>query len=83
MGGSKGLKGMFQSRKFEQSARSDVLQDTLINVVPAWVNMLMLSAAGPIKTLVGACATAAESIDVACSTIKSGDARLVVAGAVR
>ncbi len=35
-------------------------------------NMLMLSSAGPIKTVVGACATAAESVAVGVETIQTG-----------
>lgn len=48
----------------------------------AWVNMLLLSSSGPIKTPVGACATAAASVDIAVETIQSGKARVVVAGGV-
>ncbi|RLN91887.1 hypothetical protein BBJ28_00027186 [Nothophytophthora sp. Chile5] len=42
--------------------------------------MLLLSSSGPIKTPVGACATAAESVDIGADTIKSGKARVVIVG---
>ena len=56
------------------------LQETFINSVPAWVNMLLLSASGPILTPVGACATAAESVAVAVDTIRAGKAAVMLAG---
>jgi fatty acid synthase subunit alpha, fungi type len=59
---------------------SDVLQETFINTVPAWVNMLLLSASGPIVTPVGACATAAESLAVAFDTLRAGKAQVMLAG---
>lgn len=59
---------------------SDVLQETFINTVPAWVNMLLLSASGPILTPVGACATAAESLAVAVDALRAGKAAVMLAG---
>jgi fatty acid synthase subunit alpha, fungi type len=64
----------------EKPIQSDILQETFINTVPAWVNMLLLSSSGPIKTAVGACATAAESVDIAYETIMSGKARIMICG---
>uniref|UniRef100_A0A0D6QVB5 beta-ketoacyl-[acyl-carrier-protein] synthase I n=1 Tax=Araucaria cunninghamii TaxID=56994 RepID=A0A0D6QVB5_ARACU len=46
----------------------------------AWVIMLLLSSTGPIKTPVGACATAVESIDIGYETIVEGKARVVLVG---
>ncbi|KAJ1972608.1 fatty acid synthase alpha subunit Lsd1 [Dimargaris verticillata] len=46
----------------------------------AWVNLLLLSASGPVKTPVGACATAVESVEVGVETIQSGKARIVLVG---
>merc|ERR1740117_1332482 len=43
--------------------------------------MLMLSASGPVKTPVGACATAMESFAIAYDTITSGQAKIMVVGA--
>jgi phosphopantetheine--protein transferase-like protein len=81
MGGMKSISDIFHRRKMAKpNIASDVLQETFINVMPAWVNMLLLSSSGPIKTPVGACATAAESVDIAVDTIQSGKARVMVAG---
>jgi fatty acid synthase subunit beta len=81
MGGMKSIADIFHRRKMaDTNIASDVLQETFINVMPAWVNMLLLSSSGPIKTPVGACATAAESVDIAVETIQSGKARMMVAG---
>jgi fatty acid synthase subunit alpha len=46
----------------------------------AWVNMLLISSTGPIKTPVGACATAVESIDIGYETILEGKARVCFVG---
>ena len=42
----------------DESGRAAIIE---VNSMPAWINMLLLSSSGPIKTPVGACATAAES----------------------
>ncbi|KAA0166660.1 hypothetical protein FNF28_03034 [Cafeteria roenbergensis] len=80
MGGMKSLRQVFRERFTEGEMPSDALQETFINTTAAWINMLLLSSAGPIKTVVGACATAAESVDVAVDTIQSGKARVVLCG---
>eukprot|EP01138_Halocafeteria_seosinensis_P008004 gb/GECG01008178.1/.p1 GENE.gb/GECG01008178.1/~~gb/GECG01008178.1/.p1 ORF type:complete len:4308 (+),score=574.12 gb/GECG01008178.1/:1-12924(+) len=80
MGGMRALKRIFRQRREEEDIQNDILQESFINTVPAWINMLLLSSSGPIKTPVGACATAAESIDIAVDTIKSGKARVMIAG---
>mmetsp|Transcript_20510 Transcript_20510/g.35169 ORF Transcript_20510/g.35169 Transcript_20510/m.35169 type:complete len:642 (-) Transcript_20510:116-2041(-) len=61
--------------------QGDILQETFINTTAAWVNMLLLSCSGPVKTPVGACATAMESFSIAVDTISSGQAKMMVAGA--
>ena len=80
MGGMSSLKRIFHQRFQEADMPSDVLQESFINTVPAWINMLLLSSSGPIKTPVGACATAAESVDIAVDTITSGKASIMVVG---
>ena len=80
MGGMVALKKMFQGRKEEADVQGDILQESFINTMPAWVNMLLLSSSGPIKTPVGACATAAESVDIAVETILAGKAKVVICG---
>ncbi len=62
----------FFSRKMDQQIQGDILQESFINTMPAWINILLLSSAGPIKTPVGACATAAESMAIGVETIRTG-----------
>ncbi|KAK0541971.1 fatty acid synthase alpha subunit Lsd1 [Tilletia horrida] len=45
-----------------------------------WVNLLLMSSAGPIKRPVGACATALDSVEIAAETIFSGKAKVMLAG---
>ncbi|TPX39930.1 hypothetical protein SeMB42_g06180 [Synchytrium endobioticum] len=80
MGGMRALRLMFKDRFMEKPVQNDILQETFINTMPAWINMLLLSSSGPIKTPVGACATAAESVEVAVDTILSGKAKVVICG---
>ena len=51
-----------------------------INTVAGWVNLLLLSSSGPIKIPVGACATALQSVEIACDSILSGKAKVMIAG---
>lgn len=81
MGGQRSLNRLFHLRKHEVDIPSDTLAESFINTMPAWINMLLLSSSGPIKTPVGACATAAESVDIGLETITSGKARVVIVGA--
>jgi fatty acid synthase subunit alpha len=60
--------------------QNDILQESFINTMAAWVNMLLMSSSGPIKTPVGACATAVESIDTGYETIMEGKARVCFVG---
>lgn len=81
MGGMKSLRAIFRERFTEQpNLSSDLLQETFINTTPAWINMLLLSSSGPIKTPVAACATAAASVELAVDTLRSGKAKVMVAG---
>jgi fatty acid synthase subunit alpha len=80
MGGMSALQRIFYGRRCEEDMASDVLQESFINTVPAWINMLLLSSSGPIRTVVGACATAAESVDVACDALLTGRAKVMIVG---
>ncbi|CAJ2512315.1 Uu.00g053300.m01.CDS01 [Anthostomella pinea] len=80
MGGMTALNGMYTKRKMDQPVQNDILQESFINTMAAWVNMLLLSSSGPIKTPVGACATAVESLDVGFETIMEGKARVCLVG---
>ncbi|ORY84509.1 hypothetical protein BCR37DRAFT_408198 [Protomyces lactucae-debilis] len=80
IGGVTALRGMYKDRWIDKPVQKDILQESFINTMSAWVNMLILSSAGPIKTPVGACATAAESVEIGCDTIASGKAKIVIVG---
>ncbi|KAI9769934.1 MAG: 3-oxoacyl-[acyl-carrier-protein] synthase [Geoglossum simile] len=80
IGGTTALRGMYKDRFLEKPVQKDILQESFINTMSAWVNMLLLSSTGPIKTPVGACATAVESIDIGYDTIVQGKARVCFVG---
>ncbi|KAI9503777.1 acyl transferase domain-containing protein [Coemansia spiralis] len=82
LGGAMSLQDTFTSRKLDGEIRSDSLQETFISTIQAWVNMLLMSCAGPVKPVVGACATGLLSIDVAVETIQTGKAKVMLAGGV-
>ncbi|KAI9703507.1 MAG: 3-oxoacyl-[acyl-carrier-protein] synthase [Bogoriella megaspora] len=80
IGGTSALRGMYKDRYLDKPLQKDILQESFINTMSAWVNMLLLSSTGPIKTPVGACATAVESIDIGYDTIVEGKARVCFVG---
>ncbi|RPA81839.1 hypothetical protein BJ508DRAFT_414553 [Ascobolus immersus RN42] len=80
VGGMSALRGMYKDRWSDKPVQNDVLQESFINTMSAWVNMLLLSAAGPIKTPVGACATAVEAVDTGYDLIVQGKAKLCFVG---
>jgi len=83
IGGLNSLKEMFQHRYHSDAKRvkGDVLQESFINTTAAWLNMLLLSSSGPVKTPVGACATTMESAAIAVDTILNGQAKVMLVGA--
>lgn len=80
IGGTTALRGMYKDRFLDKPLQKDILQESFINTMSAWVNMLLLSSTGPIKTPVGACATAVESVDIGYETILEGKARICFVG---
>jgi len=80
IGGTSALRGMYKDRYMDKPVQKDVLQEAFINTMAAWVNMLLLSSTGPIRTPVGACATAVESIDIGYDCIVEGKARVCFVG---
>lgn len=81
LGGARSLHAMFKKRLLDRGrVQSDVLAETFVNTPAAWLNMLLLGAAGPLRTPVGACATALESVDAGYDLIASGRARAVLVG---
>jgi fatty acid synthase subunit alpha len=81
-GGLKALQSMYRDRYKEKPVQGDILQETFLNSTAAWVNMLLLGSAGPIKTPVGACATSVESLDTACESIRAGRVKAAFVGGV-
>ncbi|KAJ2890133.1 fatty acid synthase alpha subunit Lsd1, partial [Coemansia aciculifera] len=82
MGSMNSIQNVFKGHHLDNEVKNDALQETFISTVQAWVNMLLMSSAGPVKPAVGACATAILSIDTAIETIQSGKARVMIAGSV-
>ncbi|KAF8843701.1 hypothetical protein BDN67DRAFT_963867 [Paxillus ammoniavirescens] len=80
MGGTESLAKMFKDRREEKEVQNDILQETFINTTAGWINLLLLSSSGPVKIPVGACATALQSLEIACDTILSGKAKVMIAG---
>ncbi|KAF2665751.1 fatty acid synthase-like protein [Microthyrium microscopicum] len=80
IGGTSALRGMYKDRFLDKPLQKDILQESFINTMSAWVNMLLLSSTGPIKTPVGACATSVESVDIGYDTIVEGKARICLVG---
>ncbi|KAK3715892.1 beta subunit of fatty acid synthetase [Vermiconidia calcicola] len=80
IGGTTALRGMYKDRFLDKPLQKDILQESFINTMSAWVNMLLMSSTGPIRTPVGACATAVESIDIGYDCIVEGRARMCFVG---
>ncbi|KAL4888146.1 hypothetical protein BDV59DRAFT_148360 [Aspergillus ambiguus] len=80
VGGAQALQGIYKGRYLDKPVQNDILQESFINTMSAWINMLLLSSTGPIKSPVGACATAVESIDIGYETIIEGKARVCFVG---
>ncbi|KAI9021639.1 fatty acid synthase [Phycomyces nitens] len=81
VGGALAQRRMFRNRMLDKPVQKDILQESFINTMPAWVNLLLLSSSGPIKTPTDACATGAVSVELAVETIMSGKAKIMIAGA--
>ncbi|OJI87761.1 hypothetical protein ABZX51_009562 [Aspergillus tubingensis] len=80
LGGVKALRKLHKDRFVEKQVQNDILQESFINTTAAWINMLLLSSTGPIRTPVGACATSIESLESGYETIVSGKARMCLIG---
>ncbi|KAJ5262335.1 hypothetical protein N7524_007640 [Penicillium chrysogenum] len=80
LGGVHSLKKLFKDRYMDKDVQKDILQETFINTTAAWVNMLLISSSGPIRTAVGACATSVESLETGYETIATGRAKICLVG---
>ncbi|KAK3935181.1 fatty acid synthase subunit alpha [Diplogelasinospora grovesii] len=81
LGGCRSFGNIFKGRYKDEPVSKDVLSEVFISSGSAWINMLLLSAAGANRTPVGACATALESLDTACDLIQTGKAKVCLVGA--
>ncbi|KAL3426492.1 fatty acid synthase subunit alpha [Phlyctema vagabunda] len=81
LGGFRSFSNIFKGRYKDEPVSKDVLSEVFISSGSAWINMLLLSAAGANRTPVGACATALESLDTACDLIQTGKAKVCLVGA--
>ncbi|KAL4919048.1 hypothetical protein BDW62DRAFT_48095 [Aspergillus aurantiobrunneus] len=79
-GPMKVIQSMYRDRYLDRQMRGDIILEHFVNTMGAWVNMLLLSATGPLKTPVGACATALESLDIGCEAIQTGKCKIAVVG---
>ncbi|KAL2864073.1 uncharacterized protein BJX67DRAFT_390216 [Aspergillus lucknowensis] len=80
LGGLNSLQQMYRGQYTEKEVQKDILQETFVNTIGAWMNMLLMSSAGPIRTPVGACATAIESVELGYDTLISGKAKFCFVG---
>jgi len=80
MGGMKSLHRLYVDHMLGRERQSDILQETLINVVFAYVSTAYVGSYGAMAHPVAACATAALSIEDACDKIRVGKADVVLAG---
>ncbi|KAI1081991.1 putative 3-oxoacyl-synthase [Whalleya microplaca] len=80
MGGGQSLQKLYRQRYLDRPVQSDILAEVFINTTGAWLNMLLMSSAGPTRTPVGACATALESLNQGYDLITSGGAKMCLVG---
>jgi fatty acid synthase len=80
-GGMSSMRKLFLDRFLEEDIPSDILQETLPNVVAAHTMQSYVGGYGAMIHPVGACATAAVSIEEGVDKIHCGKADFVVAGA--
>src|ERR1700710_745450 len=82
LGGLYSFSKIHRDRFLARSLQQDTLKETFVNTPSVWINMLFFSSSGPIRTPVGACATALESLDIDYKAIVSGKAKLRLVGEV-
>ncbi len=80
MGGMTSMQTMYHGNLLGRSKPNDILQEVLPNVVAAHVMQSFVGGYGAMIHPVGACATAAVSVEEGADKIRLGKADLVVAG---
>ncbi|KAE8153832.1 hypothetical protein BDV25DRAFT_136581 [Aspergillus avenaceus] len=79
-GGLTATRKMYRERYLENPVQSDIFQETFLNAMSAWTNLLLLASAGPLKTPSGTCATSIESMDSGCEALLLGKAKMAFVG---
>ncbi|MDO4929026.1 MAG: DUF1729 domain-containing protein [Corynebacterium sp.] len=82
MGAQQATASLYARRLFGEHLPNDIVQETLGNVVAAHIIQSYVGAQGTVQPTVGACATAAVSIEAAIDKIELGKADIVLAGAI-
>ncbi len=80
IGGMQKLRRLYLDHVLDRPRQGDALQETLINVTAAWVVQTLIGSYGPMVHPVGACATAAVSLEEAADKVLGGKAAFIVAG---
>ena len=80
IGGMRSLKKLYTDPVLGAERQNDILQETLLNVMAAYVVQSYVGSYGPMSHPVGACATAALSIESGMEKILLGKADFVVTG---
>lgn len=79
-GGATAIQAFHEHRLLGGQVQSDILSESFIGTAAAWVNLMLLSASGPLKTAAGTCASSLESLDTAADLIRNGRAKACLAG---
>ena len=80
IGGMRSLQRLYTDHLLDRPRQNDTLQETLINVIAAYVVQSYVGSYGSMAHPVGACATAAVSLEEAMDKILAGRADFVIAG---
>ncbi len=80
LGGAQAMHSLYVDEKMGKTTQSDIIQETLINVLGGWLSQGLLGNNGSMANPVGACATAGVSLDVAVRNILTGKDEIVMAG---
>ncbi len=80
IGGMRSLRRLYTDYLLGEGRQSDVLQETLINVVAAYAVAAYVGSYGPMSHPVAACATAAVSLEEGADKILAGKADFVITG---
>ena len=80
IGGMGSLTKLYTDPLMDRERQNDVLQETLLNVMAAYVVQSYVGSYGPMSHPVGACATAALSVESGMEKILLGKADFVVTG---